>query len=86
MDGKRPVLLLTGDFEIRGDQNSSMELNGLMVAGGAVAAPAHYNANPNLLTTLTISHCTLAPPLTPLEAHQLKWKLWSRPSIPKLRI
>lgn len=60
-DSMRPVLLLTGDFEIRGDQNSSMELNGLMVAGGAVAAPAHYNANPNLLTTLTISHCTLAP-------------------------
>jgi hypothetical protein len=60
-DSMRPVLLLTGDFEIRGDQNSSMELNGLMIAGGAVTAPAHYNANPNLLTTLTISHCTLAP-------------------------
>jgi hypothetical protein len=60
-DTMRPVLLLTGDFEIRGDQNSSIELNGLLIAGGAVTAPAHDGANPNLLTTLTISHCTLAP-------------------------
>ena len=60
-DTMRPVLLLSGHFKIRGDQNSSMELNGLMIAGGAVTAPTHDGANPNLLTTLTISHCTLAP-------------------------
>ncbi len=65
-DSMRPVLLLTGDFEIRGDQNSSMELNGLMIAGGAVTAPAHDGANPNLLTTLTVSHCTLAPLPVPI--------------------
>lgn len=60
-DTMRPVLLLSGDLDIRGDLNSSMELNGLLIAGGAVTAPAMNGADPNLLTTLTISHCTLAP-------------------------
>jgi hypothetical protein len=65
-DSMRPVLLLSGHFKIRGDQNSSMELNGLMIAGGEVTAPAHDGANKNLLTTLTISHCTLAPLPVPI--------------------
>jgi hypothetical protein len=65
-DTMRPVLLLSGHFRIRGDQNSSVELNGLMIAGGAVTAPADDGANPNLLTSLTISHCTLAPLPVPI--------------------
>jgi hypothetical protein len=65
-DNKRPVLLLGGDFEVCGDSESSFAINGLLVAGGAIAAPAMNGAAPNLLTTLTISHCTLAPMATPI--------------------
>jgi hypothetical protein len=65
-DNMRPVLLLAGDFEVRGDAESSFEINGLLVAGGALSAPATNGAMPNLLTTLTISHCTLAPMPAPV--------------------
>jgi len=60
-DKMRPVLLLSGDFEFRGDLNSSVAINGLLISGGALTAPATKGANPNLLASLTISHCTLAP-------------------------
>jgi hypothetical protein len=64
-DNKRPVLVLSGDFHVSGDAESSFALNGLFVAGGAISAPAKFGALPNLLTSLTISHCTLAPMATP---------------------
>jgi hypothetical protein len=60
-DGMRPVILLSGDFEVCGDSESSFAINGLLLAGGALSAPARNGATPNLLTNLTISHCTLAP-------------------------
>lgn len=78
-DSMRPVLLLSGDLEIRGDLNSSLEINGLLVAGGALTAPAANGANPNLLTTLTISHCTLAPMPVPFGSPRLTLKLWNQP-------
>jgi hypothetical protein len=64
-DGMRPVLVLSGDFNMFGGTGSAFTLNGLMVSGGCIAAPLLDKAAPNALATLTISHCTLAPMAAP---------------------
>jgi hypothetical protein len=56
-DGFRPVLVLSGDLNVNGGGNSTLAINGLLVAGGCIAVHS--------LETLTISHCTLAPMPTP---------------------
>jgi hypothetical protein len=60
-DGVRPVLVLAGDFDVRGGSKSTFTLNGLIVSGGCIAAPLLDGSTPNALATLAISHCTLAP-------------------------
>src|SRR5205814_7479630 len=53
----RPTLLLGGDLEIRGGDQSEVTLNGLLITGGAIVVPA---AN-NQLRRLRLRHCTLVP-------------------------
>ena len=56
-DGTRPIVRLTGDAVITGGSESSVTLNGLVIAGGALRVPA---AN-NQLRVLRLRHCTLMP-------------------------
>ncbi|HYI96159.1 MAG TPA: hypothetical protein VEX68_21625 [Bryobacteraceae bacterium] len=61
-DGKRPVLVLAGDFRVIGGNQSKFSLNGLMVTGGALAVPAIKGpGDPNLLARLELTDCTLLP-------------------------
>jgi hypothetical protein len=56
-----------GKFEISGDDDSEMILNGLLVSGGYINVPATYKSGasdkPNKLRYLTVKHCTLVPGL-----------------------
>jgi hypothetical protein len=80
--GFRPVLVLSGDMHVAGDQNSVFQLNGFLIAGGSlVVHHASPSELPNLLSGLQISDCTLAPCDTPqiLTAP-------AQPAVPRLRI
>jgi hypothetical protein len=57
VDEHRPVVLLGGDLEIRGGADAEMELNGLLISGGALRLPASGNQ----LETLRLAHCALPP-------------------------
>lgn len=56
-DRNRPVLNLVGDAMLRGGVESSITLNGLVIAGGSLRVPAAGNH----LRTLRIRHCTILP-------------------------
>ena len=73
-DGARPTLLLDGELAISGDANSVVILNGLLVAASAGMMPgteavALVHVPPdrpsglgtNLLSELSLTHCTLLP-------------------------
>ena len=65
-DGNRPVLVLSGDMSIVGYDQSAFSIDGLLIAGGAVFVPLNdSNGNLNLLDSLSISNCTLAPGAVP---------------------
>lgn len=57
VDEHRPVVLLSGDLEIRGGADTELELNGLLISGGGLRVPAAGNQ----LHTLRLAHCTLPP-------------------------
>jgi hypothetical protein len=57
VDEHRPVVLLGGDLEIRGGADAELELNGLLISGGALRLPASGNQ----LETLRLAHCALPP-------------------------
>jgi hypothetical protein len=56
-DGQRPVVMLPGDLVVTGGNDSEINLNGLLIAGGRIVVPAAGNA----VRRLTIRHCTLVP-------------------------
>ena len=57
VDEHRPVVLLGGDLEIKGGANAELELNGLLIIGGALRLPTSGNQ----LRTLRLAHCALPP-------------------------
>jgi tail protein P2 I len=57
VDEHRPVVLLGGDLEIKGGAGAELELNGLLISGGALLLPASGNE----LRTLRLAHCALPP-------------------------
>lgn len=57
VDEHRPVVLLGGDLEIKGGAEAELELNGLLIVGGALRLPASGNE----LRTLRLAHCALPP-------------------------
>jgi Phage tail protein (Tail_P2_I) len=57
VDEHRPVVLLGGDLEIKGGADAELELNGLLISGGALRLPASGNQ----LQTLRLAHCSLPP-------------------------
>lgn len=64
-EGRRPLLALTGgDLRVLGGEGAEVTLNGLAVAGGAVAAPTSLDGQENGLARLDLAHCTLAPVAT----------------------
>lgn len=78
----RPVLVLSADMNITGDQNSVFRLSGFLVAGGSLVVPQTSPSEaPNLLAELQISDSTLAPCDTPkiLTAPP-------QPAVPRVRI
>ncbi|HEY3628994.1 MAG TPA: hypothetical protein VGL00_22085 [Terracidiphilus sp.] len=65
-DGVRPVLVLSNDFLVLGGDESSLQINGLLIAGGSITLPAtDGSGKPNHLNQLTLTHCTLYPGSTP---------------------
>jgi hypothetical protein len=57
VDEHRPVVLLGGDLEIKGGADAELELNGLLISGGALRLPASRNQ----LRALRLAHCSLPP-------------------------
>ncbi|MGB9145556.1 MAG: hypothetical protein WCC14_07030, partial [Acidobacteriaceae bacterium] len=61
-DGNRPTVILSGDWVITAGQDTTISLNGLLIAGGSIAIRQDTPAD---IVTLQISHCTLNPAMTP---------------------
>lgn len=57
-DEKRPVIVLGGDLLVHGAAGSSLTLNGLLIAEGALRVDGDIQA-------LTLRHCTLVPASSP---------------------
>jgi hypothetical protein len=53
-DGRRPTLALDDDFEIEGETDAEVRLNGLLITGGALKVSGN-------LRRLHLLHCTLVP-------------------------
>lgn len=65
-DEHRPILVLAGELLVIGEANAEFRLNGLLISGGRVWAPALAGSGaPNLLHTLRVRHCTLLPGASP---------------------
>jgi hypothetical protein len=61
-DGFNPLLVLSGDVLIEGEDDAIFSMNGLALSGGAVMVPLKTsNAQTNKLHLLTIDHCTIVP-------------------------
>ena len=60
-NGHRPTLVLGGELTVTGGTGSEVRLDGLLLTGAAVRAPA---GGGNALARLGIRHCTLVPGLT----------------------
>jgi hypothetical protein len=60
-NGVQPLLQLGGDLVVSGGDSGEVTLNGLLIAGGRVLAPAQINGQPNRLQRLRLVHCTLVP-------------------------
>ena len=81
-DGYRPVLVLSGDMEIVGDEDSVFRIDGFLVAGGSLVVPqSGPSGPPNLLSQLQIADCTLAPGDTPAIL-----SVPAQPAEPRIRI
>ena len=57
-NGRRPTVVLTGEFTVAGGTDSEVVLNGLLLTGNRVRVPA---AGGNALRRLDVRHCTLVP-------------------------
>ncbi|THI86461.1 MAG: hypothetical protein CAF41_008200 [Nitrospira sp. CG24A] len=57
-NGHRPTLILNGEFNLRGGDDSEIALNGLLISGHRLRVPATAS---NLLRRLHLRHCTLVP-------------------------
>jgi hypothetical protein len=57
VDEHRPVIVLDGDWQITGGADAEFELDGLLISGGGLHAPAGGNQ----LRLLRLAHSTLAP-------------------------
>ena len=65
-DKMRPVLVLAGDLEIAGGENSEIHFNGLLISGGRLRLPlADGDGNINELRKMYIQDCTLLPGSSP---------------------
>ena len=65
-DNIRPILVLDGDFDIAGDANSELHINGFLIVGSRLRLPVNDSlGKTNLLRTLYIRDCTLLPGMTP---------------------
>jgi hypothetical protein len=53
-NGRRPTLVLKGDFQINGSDDAEITLNGLLITGGKLQVNGSIKA-------LRIRHCTLVP-------------------------
>lgn len=60
----RPTLVLGADFEIRGDAEAEVTLNGLLITGGRLRVP---DDGGNQLRRLRLRHCTLEPGVSGLD-------------------
>ena len=70
-DASRPTLVLTGEISVTGAASSTFLLNGLVVSSTAAASVSNMalvhapdakpDGSPNLLSQLTLTHCTLVP-------------------------
>jgi len=64
----RPVVIIGGEWAITGGQDAQLSLNGLVCCGGMIHVPVNVSSGGlNLLQTLEVTHCTLAPGLTPFD-------------------
>ncbi|HTX40681.1 MAG TPA: hypothetical protein VMD25_02545 [Acidobacteriaceae bacterium] len=61
-DGNRPTVILSGDWIVTAGQDTTVSLNGLLIAGGSISVQQNTPAD---IVTLQISHCTLNPAMTP---------------------
>lgn len=57
----RPIVALTADCVLRGDDESAITLNGLVISGAAIRIPASSNG----LRLLRLRHCTLLSGTSP---------------------
>ena len=57
-DQRRGTLILNGDLELKGDGDSEISLNGILIAGGTLRVVA---GGGNQLRRLVLRHCTLVP-------------------------
>ena len=65
-DERRPVLVLTDELVIVGDDNAEVILNGLLISGGPVRVPIlNSQSEPNKVRRVRLQHCTLVPGPTP---------------------
>jgi hypothetical protein len=62
---QRPLLLASGPIQLNGDADSTVVLDGLLIAGGPLVLPAQADVEPR---HLILRHCTLVPGLTRTEA------------------
>lgn len=60
-DGHRPSIVLDGDLDIGGVENTEVTLDGLLIGGAALRVAA---ASDNRLRRLRLRHCTLVPGLS----------------------
>jgi hypothetical protein len=62
-DGFMPTLLLQAELDVRGAAHTTVALNGLQIAQAPIRVPAAPDASgqPNQLSALTVTHCTLVP-------------------------
>ena len=65
-EGQRPLLVLSGDLNIYGNDNAAVTFNGVFVIGGCLRAPSHKPGGfLNEIGELVIKHCTLLPTASP---------------------
>ena len=61
-DGNRPTVILSSDWVITAGNETTVSVNGLLIAGGSISVLQNTTAD---TVTLQISHCTLNPAATP---------------------
>lgn len=72
-EGRRPLLALAGgDLRVVGGEGAQVSIDGLVIAGGAVAVPASLDGQDNRLARLDLAHCTLAPLATAFAPARLE--------------